>query len=341
VALGPGGGERGFKRRTPLTFASEQKRTEVVRLLLERGADPAIADEDGCTPLMGAWGDGHRKVVRVLLGHPIARTTIDLRDTNGVTALWWACYKGCARVARALLENGADPTIVDNLEGTPLMAASSGGHPKVVRRLLGRPIVKMSIDRRDCWGRTALWWACLKGHGGAVRALLESGADPAIGDNNGTAPMAIAEQPPDADYIIAEGRRKCVAALKVRLFLRSTKASSCSQLSRRGYLPWAWWQEAERAYQLWKARQVADAASSFAAPVLGARTRGEIDRWHVEAVPEHLKHRVAEGGRGLPGVSVVAARKGRKGSKMRAALLEHAVQSLKPGVFEELMEMMG
>jgi hypothetical protein len=103
----------------------------------------------------------------------------------------------------------------------------------------------------------------------------------------------------------------------------------------------AWWQGAERAYQLWKARQVADAAGSFAAPVLGARTRGEIERRHVEAVPEHLRHPAAEGGRGLPGVSVVAARKGGRGSKMRAALLEHAVQSLKPGVFEELLEMMG
>jgi hypothetical protein len=29
------------------------------------------------------------------------------------------------------------------------------------------------------------------------------------------------------------------------------------------------------------------------------------------------------------------------GGKERAALLEHAVHSLKPGVFEELMEMMG
>jgi hypothetical protein len=45
-------------------------------------------------------------------------------------------------------------------------------------------------------------------------------------------------------------------------------------------------------------------------------------------------------GEALPGVSVVAAKRGEAGRK-RAALLEHAVQSLKPGVFEELMEMMG
>jgi hypothetical protein len=38
---------------------------------------------------------------------------------------------------------------------------------------------------------------------------------------------------------------------------------------------------------------------------------------------------------------VVAPRRGGRGARTRAALLDHAVQSLKPGVFEELMEMMG
>jgi hypothetical protein len=59
----------------------------------------------------------------------------------------------------------------------------------------------------------------------------------------------------------------------------------------------------------------------------------------VEAVPEELRGRAAAGGgEALPGVSVVAPG---RGARTRAALLEHAVQSLKPGVFEELMEMMG
>jgi hypothetical protein len=103
----------------------------------------------------------------------------------------------------------------------------------------------------------------------------------------------------------------------------------------------ALWQEAERAYLLWKARQVADAAASFAAPpVMETRTRGEAKRRRVEAVPEELRGRAAAGGGGgLPGVAVVAVRKGDEGEK-RAALLDWAVHSLKPGVIKELMEMM-
>jgi hypothetical protein len=104
-------------------------------------------------------------------------------------------------------------------------------------------------------------------------------------------------------------------------------------------------QEAERAYLLWKARQVADAAATFAATPAGeGRTRGAVNRRRAEAVPEELRGRAAAGGgRGLPGVSIVPAggKEAKEAKGMRAVLLEHTVQSLKPGVFEELMELMG
>jgi hypothetical protein len=103
------------------------------------------------------------------------------------------------------------------------------------------------------------------------------------------------------------------------------------------------WSQAHRAYLLWKARQVADAAASFAAPVMEGEAQGEVKLWREEAVPKLLRHRVAEGGRGLPGVLVVRRTKVKETrvTKERRKVLRHAVQSLKPGVFEELMEMMG
>jgi hypothetical protein len=89
---------------------------------------------------------------------------------------------------------------------------------------------------------------------------------------------------------------------------------------------------------------VADAAASFMAPVMEGETEGEAARRRVEAVPEELRGRAAAGGGGaLPGVTVTVAegKKQHEAKRTRAALLEHAVHSLKPGVFEELMEMMG
>jgi ankyrin repeat protein len=118
-------------------------------------------------------------------------------------------------VVRLLLARGGDPAIATHAGSTPLIIASLDGHLEVVHLLLGHPSAKADINRRDDQGRIALWWACDKGRGGVVRALLESGADPTIAITNGSTPMAIAKQHPPA-YISAEGRRECVAALEVR-----------------------------------------------------------------------------------------------------------------------------
>jgi hypothetical protein len=100
-------------------------------------------------------------------------------------------------------------------------------------------------------------------------------------------------------------------------------------------------QEPERAYRLWKARQVAEAAGSYAAPVVEAKTRGETKRRRVEAVPEDLRERAAGEGGGLPGVEVKVPEKWGKVWKDRGEVLEHAVFQLKPGVFEELVDTVG
>jgi hypothetical protein len=80
--------------------------------------------------------------------------------------------------------------------------------------------------------------------------------------------------------------------------------------------------------------------ADFAAPMLG-RTRGEVKRQRVETVPEVLKHRLADGGIGLPTVSVAAEEGHDEQDHLCAELLHHAVHSLKPVLFDELMEMIG
>jgi ankyrin repeat protein len=96
----------------------------VASLLLERGADPTIATGKGCTPLMAASdGGGYLKVVRLLLGQPSVKATINQGDSLGRTALWSACCHGRLGVLRALLESGADPTIANHKGTTPMAAA--------------------------------------------------------------------------------------------------------------------------------------------------------------------------------------------------------------------------
>jgi ankyrin repeat protein len=70
---------------TALYYASYHGLLSVVKLLLERGADPTIASRGGSTFLMIASSGGHLEVVRSLLSQVSARTTINKRDGKGKT----------------------------------------------------------------------------------------------------------------------------------------------------------------------------------------------------------------------------------------------------------------
>jgi ankyrin repeat protein len=133
---------------TALMMAAAKGHYPVVRLLLEGGGDPILASWAGDTPLIFASQEGHVEVVRSLLGHPSAETTINHRGCGGKTALFVACSKGREGIVRALLESGTDPSIAEVSSVTPLVIASREGHLEVVRVLLGHPIGKSTINHR-------------------------------------------------------------------------------------------------------------------------------------------------------------------------------------------------
>jgi ankyrin repeat protein len=90
--------------RTPLLIACRQGHEEVVRLLVERGADKYKADNCGLTPLHQACFKGHLEVVRVMLDHGTNRDTITNR---GLSPLHVSCWKGHPEIIKLLLQRGA------------------------------------------------------------------------------------------------------------------------------------------------------------------------------------------------------------------------------------------
>jgi ankyrin repeat protein len=146
-----------------LHWASYKGSVGVVRLLLERGADPTIP-LDHPTALVVAATHNRPDVVRLLLTHPHAARAINAVRSDGTTALWRACRNGKAGVARDLLARGAGVFVRTSFRGTtPLAAAVLEGSTEVVRLLLAHPHGALTIDVPDRRGETPLFKAAAEG----------------------------------------------------------------------------------------------------------------------------------------------------------------------------------
>lgn len=87
---------------------------EVVRLLLEKGADPGIKSADGVTPLQNAAWREPAELLNILLD---GGAEIDQIGYGGDTALHWAIMGDNYEAALLLAKRGADGSI-PNLKGT-------------------------------------------------------------------------------------------------------------------------------------------------------------------------------------------------------------------------------
>ena len=132
---------------TPLLHAARDSSVRMVDLLLSRGADPTISNMFGVTPLMIAAGWAKLENVRRLLQESAVVNTINAQDKDGETALHRACnshnYHGNEKMRRdiidivqLLLDNGGDPSVIDNDNCTALDVACEFG-PEECITLMG------------------------------------------------------------------------------------------------------------------------------------------------------------------------------------------------------------
>jgi ankyrin repeat protein len=104
---------------TPLMLAAITNQLELAKVLIAQGAD---VNRPGWTPLHYAATRGHRDMMRLLLDND---AYIDSESANGTTPLMMAAYSAPPLAVKLLLEEGADPTLVNSGHASALDLALS------------------------------------------------------------------------------------------------------------------------------------------------------------------------------------------------------------------------
>jgi ankyrin repeat protein len=103
---------------------------EIVKLLIEKGADVNAENDLGQTVLMGAAKGRHPEVLRILIDRG---AEVNLKDKEGHTALMHAARVGTLSGVKLLVERGAD--VSGKYGQTALNLASARNQPEIVEYL--------------------------------------------------------------------------------------------------------------------------------------------------------------------------------------------------------------
>jgi ankyrin repeat protein len=217
---------------------------EFAVFLLAEGANPGLMAESGFTALHYAASDEKGvELVKALLdrgANPNARTTRDSRQNTtsgvslkGATPLFLAASLGNLETVRALIAGGADPSITTDDRTAPLHVATWGGDPyfrdwtdaekknlfEITKLLVG---LGTDVNSAGEHGWTALHGAAYKGVDSVVQFLVEKGAKMEVFDEYGQTPLSIANAvitvgSKDAYYQSSRVVRKSTSDLLLKL----------------------------------------------------------------------------------------------------------------------------
>ncbi len=134
---------------TPLMWYAY--RPEILRILLENGANPNIASNRGATALMHAAVKGYEASIKLL------EAAGAKHDYNKDDALLMSAGYGTTQIVDALLEAGANPNVRDRYGETPLMLFCQTHSHEGIYKLVEAG-ADLNLENHD--GETALSFAC-------------------------------------------------------------------------------------------------------------------------------------------------------------------------------------
>lgn len=171
---------------TPLMRACNEGNIEIVKILLETGADRNARDINNLTALLIACAGRNLEMVKLLLDCPDGLIDLNVVSWNGQNALSISCIFGDYDIFLELLAAGA----LKHDAGKSLSFACGHGSLKIVKTLIE---LGVNVDHKDEYGRMPLFRAIEGGYPEAVSELLKAGADKNFVDRSGRNAKNLAE----------------------------------------------------------------------------------------------------------------------------------------------------
>ena len=187
------GSKTGF---TPLMFAAQKNAADSAGILLRAGAKPNDAQpKTGLTPLIIASAMTHANVVDLLLDNG---ANPNLVDANGYAPLHRVVRDSdyginletrdaVLTIVKSLLEHGANPNLRLKQDEERAAEEIRNGNVQGPRRRTAVTVTEIVLR-----GATPLFLAAEVSNLDVIKALMEAGADPLLGNERGTTPLMMA-----------------------------------------------------------------------------------------------------------------------------------------------------
>ncbi|MFC4775205.1 ankyrin repeat domain-containing protein [Paenibacillus sp. GCM10023252] len=180
-----------INRSQELTFirAAEEGDLAAVQQGIEQGIAIDAQDNRGRTAMLAATHGDYPDVVKVLLD---AGANMHLQDDLQDNPFLYAGAEGLHAILKLLIQAGPDLSIVNRYGGNALIPAAEKGHVDNVRLLLEETDIDVNHVNRLGW--TALLEAIILSRSGSaqeqiIQLLLDHDADVTLADNKGVTPL--------------------------------------------------------------------------------------------------------------------------------------------------------
>jgi ankyrin repeat protein len=174
---------------TPLIYACSQSHLDVANALLDAGAQANVVDERGATALLRSVKNSNYNLTRRIIQEADIAVNALFISFYNYSALILACWNSDAEMVKILLErpdidvNLASPTTQWN----PLLLCADEDEEDCIKLLLQHPSINK--DFRDRADYTPIHYAAMSGNIASLEALLKAGADPNSMDDQGGRPL--------------------------------------------------------------------------------------------------------------------------------------------------------